>query len=162
MNRSRKIFFLTCLLISLITVSKGQVYLDTKAAVEDRVNDLLPRLTAEEKLSYIGGYNNFYIQAIPRLSIPEIKMSDGPVGVRTYGKTTAYPAGILTAATWDTTLVNKLGHALGKDARSRGVHILLAPGMNIYRAPMCGRNFEYFGEDPFLASRMAVGYVKGV
>ena len=162
MNRSRKIFFLTFLLISLITVSKGQVYLDTKAAVEDRVNDLLPRLTAEEKLSYIGGYNNFYIQAIPRLSIPEIKMSDGPVGVRTYGKTTAYPAGILTAATWDTTLVNKLGHALGKDARSRGVHILLAPGMNIYRAPMCGRNFEYFGEDPFLASRMAVGYVKGV
>ncbi len=162
MNRLLKFFFLTFLFLTQISVSKGQIYLDPKAAVEDRVNDLLPRLSAQEKLSYIGGFNNFYIQAIPRLNIPEIKMSDGPVGVRTYGKTTAYPAGILTAATWDTTLVGKLGHALGKDARSRGVHILLAPGMNIYRAPMCGRNFEYFGEDPFLSSRMATGYVKGV
>lgn len=162
MNWISKIAVLIFLIISQISISKAQIYLDTKASVEDRVNDLLPRLTAEEKLSYIGGINNFYIQAIPRLSIPEIKMSDGPVGVRTFGKTTAYPAGILTAATWDTILVSRLGHALGKDARSRGVHILLAPGMNIYRAPMCGRNFEYFGEDPFLASRMAVGYIKGV
>ncbi|HAH23417.1 MAG TPA: hypothetical protein DCL77_06635, partial [Prolixibacteraceae bacterium] len=71
------------------------------------------------------------------LGVPTIKMSDGPVGVRTYGSTTAYPAGILSASTWDADLVNKLGIALGKDARARGVHILLAPGMNIYRAPMC-------------------------
>ena len=141
---------------------KAQVYLDRTAPVEDRVNDLLTRLTTQEKLSYIGGINDFYIQPISRLNIPEIKMSDGPVGVRTFGKTTAYPAGILAAATWDTILVGELGHALGKDARSRGVHILLAPGMNIYRAPMCGRNFEYFGEDPFLASQMAVHYIEGV
>jgi beta-glucosidase len=136
--------------------------LDPGAAVEDRVNDLLPRLTETEKLNYIGGYNSMYIRAVSRLGIPAIKMSDGPVGVRTWGKSTAYPAGILSAATWDTALVGELGHALGKDCRSRGVHILLAPGVNIYRAPMCGRNFEYFGEDPYLASRMAVSYIKGV
>ncbi len=160
--RTIKICLLVFSLASLAVNLEAQVYLDPKASVEDRVNDLLPRLTNEEKLNYIGGLNSFYIRGISRLSIPEIKMSDGPVGVRTFGKTTAYPAGILAAATWDTTLVGELGRALGKDARSRGVHILLAPGMNIYRAPMCGRNFEYFGEDPYLASRMAVGYIEGV
>ncbi|MFA5330363.1 MAG: glycoside hydrolase family 3 C-terminal domain-containing protein [Prolixibacteraceae bacterium] len=160
--RTIKICLLVFSFASHAAISKAQVYLDPKASVEDRVNDLVPRLTSEEKLSYIGGLNNFYIRGISRLSIPEIKMSDGPVGVRTFGKTTAYPAGTLTAATWDTTLVGELGRALGKDARSRGVHILLAPGMNIYRAPMCGRNFEYFGEDPYLASRMAVDYIEGV
>lgn len=157
-----KIYLSFFILFGQVCISNGQVYLNPQASVEDRVNDLLPRLTAAEKLSYIGGLNNFYIRGISRLNIPEIKMSDGPVGVRTFGKTTAYPAGILAAATWDTILVNKLGRALGKDARSRGVHILLAPGMNIYRAPMCGRNFEYFGEDPFLVSGMAVSYIKGV
>lgn len=162
MNKFYRVCIITMFLFSQILLAKGQIYLDPKAAVEDRVNDLLPRLTAQEKLDYIGGYDSFFIRAIPRLNIPEIKMSDGPVGVRTYGKTTAYPAGILTASTWDTTLVSRLGHALGKDARSRGVNILLAPGLNIYRAPMCGRNFEYFGEDPYLSARMAAGYVKGV
>lgn len=162
MHQRLKISILILLFLFQLASSKAQIYLDPKASVEDRVNDLLPRLSQQEKLDYIGGINNFYIRGISRLNIPEIKMSDGPVGVRTFGKTTAYPAGILTAATWDTTLVGELGRALGKDARSRGVHILLAPGMNIYRAPMCGRNFEYFGEDPYLASRMAVGYIKGV
>jgi beta-glucosidase len=162
MNQRLTISILILFFLFQMASSSAQIYLDPKASVEDRVNDLLPRLSQQEKLDYIGGINNFYIRGISRLNIPEIKMSDGPVGVRTFGKTTAYPAGILTAATWDTTLVSELGRALGKDARSRGVHILLAPGMNIYRAPMCGRNFEYFGEDPYLASRMAVGYIEGV
>ena len=83
-------------------------------------------------------------------------MSDGPMGVHDYGLTTAYPAGIALAASWDAELAQRFGVAMGKDARARGVHFILGPGMNIYRAPMCGRNFEYFGEDPFLASRMAV------
>ena len=152
---------LTFLLIVCASTS-GQIYKDPGAAVEDRVNDLLLRMTETEKLNYIGGYNSMYIRSLSRLGLPAIKMSDGPVGVRTWGKTTAYPAGILNAATWDTALVGKLGRALGKDCRSRGVHILLAPGVNIYRAPMCGRNFEYFGEDPYLASRMTVSYIKGV
>lgn len=139
-----------------------QVYKNPKASVEERVNDMLGKMTLEEKIDYIGGYHGFYIRGIERLGLPEIKMSDGPVGTRNDGKTTAYPASILSAATWDTTLVNSLGVALGKDARARGVHILLAPGVNIYRAPMGGRNFEYFGEDPYLAGRMAVNYIKGV
>lgn len=161
----KKIYFILFLTISVFirgNVAECQVYLDPKVSVEDRVNDLLSRLTDQEKLSYIGGINSFYIRPVSRLKIPQISMSDGPVGVRNWGNTTAYPAGILTAATWDTTLVNRLGHALGKDARSRGVHVLLGPGLNIYRAPMCGRNFEYFSEDPYLSSRMAVGYIKGV
>jgi beta-glucosidase len=140
----------------------AQTYLNPGAPIDERVTDLLPRLTLSEKLSYIGGYNDFYIEPITHLSIPSIKMSDGPVGVRNFGNTTAYPAGILMAATWDTALVNSEGHGLGKDARARGVHILLAPGMNIYRIPINGRNFEYFGEDPFLASGMAVSYITGL
>jgi beta-glucosidase len=89
-------------------------------------------------------------------------MSDGPVGSRNDGQSTAYPAGVLAAATWDLNLVNELGQSLGSDCRARGVHILLAPGVNICRAPMNGRNFEYFGEDPYLASRLAVAYIKGL
>lgn len=141
---------------------KAQIYLNPDAPYEERVADLLPRMTLSEKLSYIGGYNSFYILNIDRLDIPAIKMSDGPVGVRNYGNTTAYPAGVLMAASWDTTLIRNVGHALGKDARARGVHILLAPGMNIYRIPINGRNFEYFGEDPHLASEIASDYITGL
>ena len=155
-----KVLITGLLLLSINLFS--QVYKNTSAPVEDRVNDLLSNMTLAEKLDYIGGINGFYIRAISRLGVPAIKMSDGPVGVRNDGQTTAYPAGILSSATWDVELVNKLGIALGKDARSRGVHILLAPGENIYRAPMCGRNFEYFGEDPYLSGQMAVAYIKGV
>lgn len=157
-----------CLLIivsgSIWSVNKNDIplYKNVEIPVEDRVNDLLSKMTLEEKLIYIGGYNKFYIMAIPRMGIPVIKITDGPMGTRNDGASTAYPASILSASTWDTTLINKLGHALGIDARSRGAHILLGPGVNIYRAPMCGRNFEYFGEDPYLSARMAVEYIKGV
>ncbi len=89
-------------------------------------------------------------------------MSDGPVGARSPAPSTAYAAGIGLAATWDTALAEEIGTQLGRDARSRGARFLLGPGVNIYRAPMNGRNFEYFGEDPFLGQRIAVGYVKGV
>jgi len=89
-------------------------------------------------------------------------MADGPVGVRNFGPATAFAAGITLAATWNSSLAELVGSELGRDSRAKGVHFLLAPGVNIYRAPMNGRNFEYFGEDPFLASRMVVGYIKGV
>jgi beta-glucosidase len=130
--------------------------------VEKRVDSLLSRMTVEEKIEIIGGINDFYTRPLPRLGIPSLRMSDGPLGVHDYGLTTAYPAGIALAASWDTELAGRFGASMGKDARSRGVHFILAPGMNIYRAPMCGRNFEYFGEDPFLASRMAVGVIRGI
>ena len=132
------------------------------ADIDKRVDSLLSQMTLEEKIDYIGGINDFYIRAIPRLGIPALRMSDGPMGVHDYGLTTAYPAGIALAASWDTGLALRVGTSMGKDARARGVHFVLGPGMNIYRAPMCGRNFEYLGEDPFLASRMAVGVVKGM
>ncbi len=158
MERVFPLFFLLLYCFS----TNAQVYKDPNAPVESRVESMLSYMTLNEKLSYIGGVDGMYIMGIPRLNLPEIKMSDGPVGVRTWGETTAYPAGICNAATWDEDLVFNLGQALGKDARARGVHILLAPGLNIYRAPMCGRNFEYFGEDPFLSGQMASQYVKGV
>ena len=140
----------------------AQTYKDPKAPVEERVKTLLASMTLEEKLDYIGGYKYFSIRGIERLGLPEILLSDGPVGLRGEGKSTAYPASVLTAATWDVNAANALGRALGQDSRARGVHVLLGPGVNIYRAPMNGRNFEYLGEDPFLAGQMAVGYIKGV
>lgn len=149
---------LAVLLISAFSVAATP----GRAEVEKRVDSILSKMTLEEKIDYIGGCRDFYIRAIPRLNVRELKMADGPLGVRNYGKSTAFPAGIAMAASWDTDLVTRIGTMMGKDARARGVHFLLGPGMNIYRAPMNGRNFEYFGEDPFLASRMAVADIKGI
>lgn len=150
-------------ILMLGTLSAGaQVYKNPQAKAEDRAEDLLSRMTLEEKIDYIGGYNGFYIRGIERLGLPEIKLTDGPVGTHKDGKSTAYPAGVLTAATWNRSLVHELGRQLGRDSRARGVHILLGPGMNILRAPMCGRNFEYFTEDPYLNAETACAYVSGV
>jgi beta-glucosidase len=134
----------------------------SKADVEKRVDALLGQMTLDEKIEMIGGINDFFTHSIPRLGIPSLKMSDGPMGVHDYGLTTAYPANIALAASWDVDLAKRFGIAMGQDARARGVHLILGPGMNIYRAPMNGRNFEYFGEDPFLASRMAVAVIQGM
>ena len=130
--------------------------------MEARVDSLLKQMTLEEKITLIGGINDFYTPPIPRLGIPSLRMSDGPIGVHDYGLTTAYPAGIALAATWNVELAQRFGVSMGKDARARGVNFILGPGLNIYRAPMCGRNFEYFGEDPFLTSRIAVSAIKGI
>jgi len=134
----------------------------SKMDVEKHVDSILSKMTLEEKIQIIGGINDFYTRPTPRLGIPALRMSDGPMGVHDYGLTTAYPAGIALAACWDVALAQRFGAAMGNDAHARGVHFILAPGMNIYRAPMNGRNFEYFGEDPFLASRMAVSVIKGI
>ncbi len=134
----------------------------TPAEIDKRVEAILQKMTLEEKIDYIGGVDDMFIRGYKKYGIPQLKMSDGPLGVRTWGPSTAYPAGIAMAASWDTALVERVGTMLGRDARARGVNFLLAPGVNIYRAPMCGRNFEYFGEDPYLASRMAVAYIEGV
>lgn len=133
-----------------------------KGDVQSRVEALLSKMTLDEKIEILGGINDFDTRPIPRLGIPSLRMSDGPMGVHDYGLTTAYPAGIALAASWDSDLAQRFGKAMGEDARARGVHFILGPGMNIYRAPMCGRNFEYFGEDPFLAARMAVAVIGGM
>lgn len=127
-----------------------------------KARELVARMTLEEKCNYIGAARSFIIGAVPRLSIPEIRMADGPQGIRNNTVSTLYPCGIMSAATWNRELVEQLGHALGNDAKARGVAILLGPGVNIYRAPMCGRNFEYFGEDPYLSSEVAKHYIIGV
>src|SRR5215469_5681833 len=134
----------------------------SSAEIARRVDALLSKMTIEEKIALLGGVDDFYTRPIPRLGIPSFRMSDGPLGVHDYGPTTAYPAGILLAASWDPDLAKRVGVSMGRDALARGVHFVLAPGMNIYRAPMNGRNFEYFGEDPYLAARVAVPFIEGV
>lgn len=138
------------------------VHAATPEDVDKRALAILKKMSLDEKLEYIGGINGFYIRGIQRLKLPELKMADGPIGVRNFGPSTAYAAGIALAASWDEDLASRVGAMIGKDARARGVHFLLGPGVNIYRTPMGGRNFEYFGEDPFLAARMTANYVKGV
>jgi beta-glucosidase len=130
--------------------------------IDQRVNALIAKMSLDDKLKLIGGVDGFYTQAIPSLGLKRLKMSDGPVGVRTYGPAPAYTAGVALAASWDPDLARRVGVSLGQDARARGVNFLLAPGVNIYRSPLNGRNMEYFGEDPYLASRIAVGYINGV
>jgi beta-glucosidase len=135
---------------------------ETPAEIEKRVEGILGQMTLEEKIDILGGVNGFYVRGVPRLGVPQLRMADGPAGVRNFGPATAMAGGIALAATWNPTLAERVGIEIGRDARAKGVHFLLGPGVNIYRAPMNGRNFEYFGEDPFLASRIAVGYIKGV
>lgn len=153
---------LALLLCLALAFAAGAQQKLSPAEVDKRVDALLHQMTLDEKLTLLGGTNDFYTRPIPRLNIPSLRMSDGPTGVHDYGPTTAYPAGILLAASWDADLARRVGISMGQDARARGVHFILAPGMNIYRSPLNGRNFEYFGEDPFLASRMAVGVIDGI
>src|SRR6184192_382127 len=134
----------------------------SNAQVESRAESLLRQMTLEEKIDLLGGVDGFFTRGLPRLGIPRLKMADGPIGVRNFGPATTMAGGISLAATWDPELAERVGTEIGRDARARGVHFMLGPGVNIYRAPMNGRNFEYFGEDPFLASRIAVGYIKGM
>jgi beta-glucosidase len=160
------VMFIACAIPLLQAQEIGGInsplYLDPSQPVEKRVEDLLSKMTLEEKIDYIGGTNNFYIRAIDRLGTPAIKMSDGPMGARNDGPTTCYPAGIALAATWDPDMATKIGEALGRDCRARGDDILLAPAVNIYRSPLGGRNFEYMGEDPFLAGQLVAPLIQGI
>jgi len=154
--------------VLVATASLAQANLQTTSPapssdpeIEKRVDSILGRMTPEQKIELLGGIKSFYIRGYQDLGLPEQKMSDGPVGVRNYGPATTM-GGIGLAACWNPELVERMAQVFGQDARARGVHFLLGPGVNIHRAPMNGRNFEYFGEDPFLASRTAVAYVRGV
>ena len=154
----RKFFILIVALMAVSAISAQTITDEAKK----RAAELVAKMTLEEKLEYIGGYNRFYIRPIERLGIPEIRMADGPQGVRNNTKSTMFASGIAVASTWSKDAVYNMGVGLGQDCRARGVHILLGPGVNIYRSPLCGRNFEYFGEDPYLAAQTAVQYIKGV
>ncbi len=150
-------------LISTVALaqSSGSASTVAEKAPPARLESLAGELTLEESIDMLGGMG-FSTHPVPRLGIPAFNMSDGPSGVRSPGPSTAYAAGIGLAATWDPELAVEVGRQLGRDARARGSRYLLGPGVNIYRAPMNGRNFEYFGEDPWLGSRIAVGYIRGV
>ena len=145
-----------------IAMSQSDLAVSTPAEVARRVESIVSQMTLEEKIDLLGGVDQFFIRGVPRLKVPRLKMADGPIGVRNFGPATAFTGGIALTATWNPALAELTGVELGRDSRAKGVHFLLAPAVNIYRAPMNGRNFEYFGEDPFLASRMAVSYIKGV
>ena len=150
-------------------------YLDPAAPLESRVEDLLGRMTQEEKLSLVHADSKFTTAAIPRLGIPSRWMSDGPHGVRedvgpdtwnvaghTDDFSTCMPVLIGLAATWNPDAAAAYGNVIGEEARRRGKDIMLGPGVNIQRTPLNGRTSEFLGEDPFLASRMAVSYIRAV
>ena len=151
------------------------VYLDDSQPIEARVKDALSRMTLEEKVALCHAQSKFNSAGVPRLGIPEVWMSDGPHGVRaeinwndwgyanwTNDSITAFPALTCLAATWNPEMSAKYGKAIGEEARYREKDVLLGPGVNIYRTPLNGRNFEYMGEDPYLASVMCVPYIQEV
>ncbi len=133
----------------------------------DRIDELLGRMSIEEKVSVLAGADLWHGTGVPRLGIPPIKMTDGPCGARGgryQGGTTAacFPCGTALAATWNPELVERVGAALAEEVRTKGAHLLLAPTVNIHRSPLAGRNFECYSEDPFLTARIAVAYIRGV
>ena len=138
--------------------------LSTTNDVEKRVDDLLSRMTEPEKISLLAGdpIDGMSTMSIPRLGIPKMVMADGPQGIRAHGPACSFPSGIALAATWDPALAYAYGAALGREARARGIQIQLGPGVNIARTPLNGRNFEYFGEDPFLTGVLATEWIRGL
>lgn len=168
--------FLVSLLFACSTATlsaQTPVYLDDTQPIETRVADALGRMTLEEKVALCHAQSKFSSAGVPRLGIPELWMSDGPHGVRaeinwndwgyahwTNDSITAFPALTCLAATWNPDLSAKYGKAIGEEARYREKDVLLGPGVNIYRTPMNGRNFEYMGEDPYLASILCVPYIQ--
>lgn len=155
--------------------NKVPVYLDDKKPIDQRVEDALSRMTTAEKIAMIHAQSKFSSPGVLRLGIPENWMTDGPHGIRTEvlwdewvqaGWTNdsciAFPALTALSATWNKELASLYGKSIGEEARFRNKNVLLGPGVNIYRTPLNGRNFEYMGEDPFLTSKMVVPYIKGV
>src|SRR5438477_3980293 len=159
---SAVLFSLFGFLLAVAPIAAQTSATQSTTQIEQRVDSILSRMTLQQKIDMLGGVDDFYIRDFPDLNLPRLKMADGPLGVRNYGPATTMAGGISLAATWDPELAERVGAEIGRDARARGVHFMLGPGVNIYRAPMNGRNFEYFGEDPYLASRIAVGYIKGM
>lgn len=130
-------------------------------------DDLIAQLTREEKVALMAGTDTWRTVAVPRLGIPALKMTDGPNGARGDAfkaglKAAVFPVGIVLAQTWNTALIERVGAAIAQEAITKGAQVLLAPTVNIHRSPLGGRNFESFSEDPYLTSRMAVAYIRGV
>lgn len=158
-----------------LSAQQKPVYLDETKPIEERVEDALSRLTLKEKVALVHAQSKFSSAGVPRLGIPDFWMTDGPHGIRpevlwdeweqanwTNDSCVAFPALTCLAATWNPEMSHLYGKSIGEEARYRNKTVLLGPGVNIYRTPLNGRNFEYMGEDPYLAGRMVVPYVQGV
>lgn len=171
--------YIACSLLLLPAFAQAQqsipVYLDNNKPIEKRVEDALSRLTLEEKVALTHAQSKFCSPGVARLGIPEFWMTDGPHGIRpevlwdeweqagwTNDSCVAFPALTCLAATWNPKIALLYGKSIGEEARYRNKTVLLGPGVNIYRSPLNGRNFEYMGEDPYLAGKMVVPYVQGV
>lgn len=172
-----KVYFLTVAMSSVgaVAFADTPVYLDETKPIEERIDDAVSRMTLKEKIALLHAQSKFSAPGVPSLGIPELWTDDGPMGVRpevlwdewdqagwTNDSCTAFPSLTCLAATWNPEMASLYGKSIGEEARYRNKSVLLGPGVNIYRTPLCGRNFEYFGEDPFLASAMAKDYVRGV
>ncbi len=175
MKRTAEYLILSALVLYSCAGGPVTAYLDPSRPVEERVEDALSRMTREEKVAILHAQSRFSSAGVPRLGIPELWCTDGPHGIRqevkwdswtsagwTNDSCTAFPALTALAATFDPSLAREYGTAIGEEARYRGKDVLLGPGCNIYRTPLCGRNFEYMGEDPMLSSAMVVPYIEGV
>lgn len=172
----KKILWSLALAVALpLSAQQKPVYLDETKPIEERVEDALSRLTLKEKVALIHAQSKFSSAGVPRLGIPDFWMTDGPHGIRpevlwdeweqanwTNDSCVAFPALTCLAATWNPEMSHLYGKSIGEEARYRNKTVLLGPGVNIYRTPLNGRNFEYMGEDPYLAGRMVGPYVQGV
>lgn len=160
---------------SATSMARTPAYKDTSIPLEQRVEDALSRMTTQEKINLIHAQSKFSSRGVPRLGIPDLWTDDGPHGVRpdvlwdewdqagqTNDSCVAFPALTCLAATWNPATSYLYGFSLGEEARYRGKDVILGPGVNIYRTPVNGRNFEYMGEDPYLAAKMVVPYIKGL
>lgn len=165
----------TFVLSTVASLAQTPVYLDPSQPIEQRVEDALQRMTLEEKVGVLHAQSKFSSAGVKRLGIPEVWCSDGPMGIRdevlwddwnqagwTSDSCIAFPSLTCLAATWNPDMAGLFGKSIGEEALYRGKNVLLGPGVNIFRTPLNGRNFEYMGEDPYLTSQMVVRYVKGV
>ncbi len=157
------------IMIATAALVFGQLFLHAQSLVKisdkdvNRAKELVAQMTLDEKLSLISGNSDgMSLRAIPRLGIPALQMHDGPQGIGQGIKGIFFPCGMLTAATWDRNMAKLMGESLATDFKDHNTDVILGPGVNIYRATLCGRNFEYFGEDPYLTSETAKQYIIGV
>ena len=155
----RKFFAFVLLGVSAFGAAAQEITPEIKA----QAAEIVSKMTLDEKIAYISGdQDGFSIKAVPSVGLPQLLMADGPQGVRNRTHSTLYPCGIAAAASWNRDAAYMMGQGIGRDARARGVAIMLGPGVNIYRSALNGRNFEYFGEDPYLASETALQYILGM
>ena len=175
MKQILSLFVVGLVSLSPLQAQEKPVYLDETKPVEQRIDDALARMTLDEKIAVIHAQSKFSSPGVKRLGFPDLWTDDGPHGVRpdvlwdewvqagqSNDSCVAFPALTCLAATWNPSLARLYGESLGEEALYRGKNVILGPGVNIYRTPLGGRNFEYMGEDPLLASRMVVPYVQGL